>query len=144
MSLNLNSGRRAAALMAMVAACCGCDRQTVERPPVHPTRGQLLVAGKPAAGATINFHSASGVTEKFVPTASVDTDGTFRVGTFAAGDGAPEGEYVVSIVWPKSNDPESDSAQGDRLRGRYADASKSKLKALVTAGDNQLPPFRIQ
>lgn len=123
----------------------GCDRNDQgDRPPVYKTSGRVVVAGKAAVGVDLNFHPLDPATAALVPTATTTADGGFALTTFTTGDGAPAGDYVVTMVWPKSNNPESDAAQGDRLNGRFADPKKSTVKARIVAGDNNLPVFRLK
>ncbi len=62
--------------------------------------------------------------------------------TYALEDGAPPGEYVVTIYW--RDDSPADQCEGydlikhDRLFGVYFDSTKSPLRATVQAGPNDL------
>jgi hypothetical protein len=60
-------------------------------------------------------------------------------------DGAPEGEYAVTIVWPAEQDPKKqfDNTPPDRLKNRYNDTKKSKWQIRVRPGDNGLDPFEV-
>lgn len=128
----------AAALIA-VAGGCGKGRE-----PVYPVTGQVLVKGAPADGAFVVFHPQdTAEKEPPRPFATTDADGTFRLTTFATGDGAPAGKYRVTVVWrPK---PTSSLApEGpDRLKGRYEKAETSGLQAQVEKKATTLEPFRL-
>ena len=69
--------------------------------------------------------------------ALVEADGTFTLSTYTANDGAPQGEYLVTVVWP---DPPRD-ARGrpgpNRLPERYAQPETSGLRARVADGPNE-------
>jgi hypothetical protein len=86
-----------------------------------------------------------GLLRDLIPHGVVEPDGTFRIGTYADGDGAPEGEYTVTIAWPETRtDPKTrDEVSADRLEGRYADPMKSRLTVTVRNGENRLEPFRL-
>jgi hypothetical protein len=58
-------------------------------------------------------------------------------------DGAPSGEYAVTIVWPVRHNPISTLWEGDRLNGRYADKAKTTLRITVEKQPLQLPPFEL-
>ena len=126
------------ALVLLFGACTGSNQSTANRKPVHPVHGQLLVGGKPAAGAfvfLVPVNESSDPTDPR-PRAEVAPDGSFKVSMYGEKDGAPTGEYIVTILW---------EGEGgiDRLKGQYADARKSSLRAVVKEGKNELPPIRL-
>src|SRR5690349_7294913 len=86
------------ALLLLLGACNGLKQSTANRQPVHPVRGQLLVGGKPAAGAYLFFVPVNEPPEPTDPRprAQVADDGSFEVSMYADKDGAPVGEYFVT------------------------------------------------
>jgi hypothetical protein len=125
----------------------GCKRNETK---VYPVHGRILVSGKPAARALVTFHPDKPVDENgFRPIAEVDADGNFRLTSFRAGDGAPEGQYRVSVVWYLAN-PKPKAAEGDDANVRnylpelYARAETTPLRATVTRGTNNLPTFELK
>ncbi len=74
--------------------------------------------------------------------------GEFVVSSYEPGDGAPAGEYLVSVTWPEAvadgGDPESGGDPGDRLGGRYANPETSGLRVTIEEGSNQLEAFALQ
>ena len=138
-------------LLAWVALglfTAGCSRSGAKP---HPVQGRILVSGKPAARALVTFHPENPGDEKSIirPTAEVDADGNFRLTSFHSGDGAPEGQYRVSIVWYLAN-PKPRAAEGDDANVRnylpdvYARAETTPLRATVTRGTNNLPTFELK
>lgn len=131
---------------AMALFVTGCGGSAVKCVPVQ---GQVTVKGKPAAGAVVVFHpmNAVGDLEKLRPYATVDEQGNFSVSCNTPGDGAPPGEYRVTIAWEvgaaKSADPESAEFVPDRLNGKYSKPETSGLTATINATSNQLPPFAL-
>lgn len=119
---------------------CGDEKQ---RPEVHPVRGELSVNGQPAEGALLSFHPADGVNfdaRGSRPWSTVEPDGSFIVSTYATGDGAPAGDYRVSVVW--LNNPNAANPI-DRLGGRFANPAQSQWQVHITETDNHLEPYRI-
>ena len=113
--------------------------------PTYPVRGQVLFRGKPAAGARVTFvlRDRSGP-EAPRPTAAVERDGTFRLSTRLAYDGAPAGRYAVTVVYPSpAKKIDDENAGPDLLRGKYRDAKTTPLEIVVQPGDNQLAAFRL-
>jgi hypothetical protein len=126
----------------------GCNRGGSK---VHPVQGRILVSGKPAARALVTFHPEHPAEEKSVirPTAVVDADGSFRLTSFHSGDGAPDGDYRVSVVWYLAN-PKPKAAEGDDANVRnylpevYARAETTPLRATIARGTNNLPTFELR
>lgn len=129
------------AALALTAASCSREG----RPPVYPVRGTATFQKKPAAKAVVVLRPAApGAVNDALPHAEVGPDGSFRIGTFGADDGAPAGEYVVTITWPEARtDPSGDEVTTDRLKGRFADPARSPWKVTVKDGENELGPFRL-
>jgi hypothetical protein len=119
-------------------ACAGEKRK-----PVFPVQGKVLFEGKPAAGAVVFFHPV-GVAgaDALRPHATVEADGTYRLTTYNGPDGAPAGEYDVTVVWTRPSrrgDEEGDSL----LPVRYRAPTTSRLRAEVKEQPNELPPFKL-
>jgi len=68
--------------------------------PTFPVSGRVTVGGQPIADATVTLHSYNANTEKYVAIADGRTDetGRFQITTYARFDGAPVGEYVVTVT----------------------------------------------
>jgi hypothetical protein len=128
--------------MAIVAALLsGCARNT--RKPVFPVRGQVFVDGKPAAGATLFFNPVEPDPDAVAPFAVVDAGGSFSLTTYLTFDGAPAGEYVVTIRWPGAPQRAEGERGPDRLKGLYGNPKNSTLRATVEKKSNELRPFRL-
>ncbi|MBS0262543.1 MAG: carboxypeptidase regulatory-like domain-containing protein [Planctomycetes bacterium] len=118
----------------------GCDGRN--RPSVVPVQGRLLIGGKPAAGANVVLHPV----DPHVVSRSVgltDADGSFRLMTYKTGDGAPVGNYVVTLFWCDAANPldgctDENLVKHDRLRGAYFDSRKSPLRTIIHAGPNDI------
>lgn len=137
-------GRAVAVLLVVVAGCSsGSDRV-----PVFPVRGQVFYQSKPAVGAVVILNPQDASLEGKLPmnpNGKVEADGSFRITTYAANDGAPAGEYKVTILWPPRESGDSgEDAGGDRFNGRYANPATSRITASVQAGDNSLPRYDLK
>jgi hypothetical protein len=105
---------------------------------------------EPATGALVVFHPASSgdATNPLRPTATVGEDGSFVLSTYKPEDGAPAGDYSVTIVWLEKpakslTGTENRSLAIDRLKGRYADAKAAKLKAHIEKGQTNEVRFDV-
>ncbi|WP_165071438.1 transthyretin-like family protein [Paludisphaera rhizosphaerae] len=128
-----------AVLLAGLVGCGGSGQATV-----YPVAGTLTVNGQPAANAMIAFHPLDRAGSPAVlSVASTGPDGAYRLTTYTAGDGAPAGEYAVTIVWPDDSKPwdecEEDLVTHDRFQGRYADPTRSPWRVIVRPGANEAP-----
>jgi hypothetical protein len=138
--------RAAVVALALAALCPACARSG--RKPVFPVQGQVLVKGRPAARAQVTFHPVEGSGPDTVrPVGHVDERGRFRLTTYAEGDGAPEGEYRVTVQWflaTRTRGGADDYQSVNYLPARYGRAETSGLRATVTRGDNNLPTIELK
>jgi hypothetical protein len=119
-----------------------CEAKRYERIPLYPVRGKVLFDGKPAAGAEVRFNPLRPAEKKeFYPVAKVEADGSFTLTTFENKDGAPPGEYLVTIRWEDISSKQDPPP--DRLKGRYTDPKKSPWRVQVREEANDLEPFQL-
>jgi hypothetical protein len=126
----------------------GCSRPA--GPALAPVHGQVFVNGRPAANAFVVLHPLNSADPQAPrPRGRVDEQGNFVLGTQSGDDGAPPGEYVVTIQWfnntrAKEGDERGPNAASDLLRGRYSNPNHPRaLRVRVEPGPNQLPPFKL-
>jgi hypothetical protein len=128
-----------AVLAALLAGSCGTKLK------LHPVRGQVFVAGKPAHGAIVVFHPLdTSSPDAPKPSGRVGADGSFTLSTFSPGDGAPAGEYGVAIAWLDDAPPHPVTGEVPaKLSPRYSQPSTSRLVVRVAEGVNEVPPFKL-
>ncbi|HEX4612769.1 MAG TPA: hypothetical protein VH092_31530 [Urbifossiella sp.] len=134
--------RIAAALgLAAALAAAGCEKSN--RIAVYKTSGKLVRSGAPVAGLAVIFHPTdpSAPTTPLRPNGVVNADGTFALTCYNQHDGAPPGEYVVTV----SEAPRNDSDPRPVLPAtKYRDVKTSPLRARIEAKSaNELTPFDI-
>jgi hypothetical protein len=133
-----------AALALSVAGCGGECRK-----PVFPANGQVLYDGKPIPHALVTLHPLDPADKDAArPHGKVDKDGNFVLTTYDANDGAPAGEYAVTVEWwltsATARTPEGDSPPPtNRLPARYARPETSKLRVRIEEGGNQIPLIKL-
>jgi hypothetical protein len=139
-------------LTPLWAASCGSDEPQPSLA-AYAVEGQVVFQGKPTPLARIEFHPMGGSPEfqKYRPTAQADDEGRFQISTFGLRDGAPEGQYKVTVVW-NGPDPGTDmqainidefSYAPNRLDDKYAEADTTPLTARIGSGVNKLEPFHV-
>jgi hypothetical protein len=126
-------------LVAIAAACTSCSRDN--RVPVFPVTGQVLFAGKPATRALLVFHPV--VENSLRPLGTVDEDGSFTLTTYEQGDGAPAGEYTVTVEWRRLATVDDDQRPPNKLPARYSNSKSSGIAVRVNEGANVLPPIQL-
>ena len=124
-------------------------------PDLQRVTGTLTVGGKPAQGATVVFHPKGNEALSAIrPSAMVGADGTYSL---MSGDrqGAPPGEYVVTIAWRevappgkgaetpgKLADPEK-TPTVDKLQGKYSNRATSQISRQVVKGKDTLDAIEL-
>jgi len=133
-------------LLLAAVACASCSKGGL-----NPVQGKVLYKGQPLEGAVVTFHpkGAGKSITLLRPIGRSGADGTFTV-TTGDKEGAPAGEYVVTLVCPevvnlaKGKISTAPPETKDRFQGAYAKSETSHLRAEVKAGPNQLEPFQLK
>jgi hypothetical protein len=133
----------------------GCGGGTEDgRLAVQPASGKVTVAGQPAAGVFVVLYPAPGTPAAQAgvkPSGTTGEDGSFRLSTYEQNDGAPAGDYAVTMRWHRA-DPRSAGRPAipfgrqppDRFRGKYNNPQTTSWRVTIREGDNELPPFEIK
>ena len=158
-SLGMENYLRLLGQCCIAAWCLGCgssnDRGYIKHEEeLHPVSGQVLYQGKPTSNATVVLHRTQAAPavetnsgEVIVapnPQGTCDKTGKFQLYTYAFGDGAPVGDYIVTVSW---QDPEGRGREDnypELLPKRYQSSKMSGLKAQLNKGENVLPPFELK
>lgn len=135
----------AAALVGAAISFTGCQGDS-DRVPVFKTRGKISFQNQPAGGAFVVLHprlpQAVGDAR---PTAIVQPDGSFEATTFDSADGAPSGEYVVTVEWRKLVQIDGEWKPGPNLLPpKYESPGTSDIVVQVAEGENQLPEIVLR
>jgi len=107
------------------------------RVPVIPAQGKADFEGKPIPEAAIFLHPVGAKTPPFPrPRAVVRSDGTFVVGTYTKDDGAPPGEYKVTVQWfQRIGTAGNDLLPINLLPPSYGNAETSDLSVRIQEGE---------
>ena len=133
---------RGLAATACLVALLGCGEAPSNRAPVYPVDAKITYKGYPAAGAFVTFHPKTPRDNAPAPRAEVNKDGVVTVSTYNGGDGAPEGEYVVTVEWRKLVKKGPDLVQGPNVIPiKYARAETSDIVRKIGPGPNTLEPI---
>lgn len=110
-----------------------------------PTSGTVTFDGKPISGAEVTLAPiGKDVPNSVRPSATTKADGTFKLTTHVQDDGAPVGEYQVSVIWHTLVDNGGGPSRGgNKLPARYSRPATSKITASVASLGGTLPPFNL-
>lgn len=140
---------RASGLVLSVTFACvlGCGSGTPLMPGVTPVPVEVAYEGKPPVGAVVTLHPTNDDTSVVAarPRGLVGADGRVALTTYHTGDGAPPGEYIVTVEWRPivENASDDDKPGPDRLKGRFADPETSPLRAVVRPGSEEVVQIKI-
>lgn len=103
------------------------------RRPTYPTTGRIHYKGRPLVGAYVVLH---GQEKTRAPRADglSEADGSIRFSTYTAFDGAPVGDYTVTVEQRNPLFLPEGKRGPDALGGRYAVKDRSPFVFKVTSG----------
>lgn len=131
--------------VAFIGLALGCVAGCRDPQPPQPVRGAVFFRGKPAEGAVVTLQSQEEGTAVRRFAGIAGADGVFRISSRGAFDGVPAGRYSVTIFYlSPEKKADGQNAGPDLLKGKYADAKTTPLQIEVKAGENELPPFRLE
>ena len=146
-------------IVAIALVCVSCTKAP-DRPKVTKVSGQVFVENKPAKGALITLVPMQAPEEvakswKFgYPRATVGADGKFQVSTYELGDGAPPGEYRLTIIWPVMEmveGPDGELVEGEkpvfppqnRINTKYSEPGQTPLNIKVEEKPLEIPKYEL-
>jgi hypothetical protein len=121
----------------------------------NPVRGKVLYKSEPIEGVIVTFHPKGKEKLPELPIGVTEEDGSFTV-NMGKGEGAPEGDYVVTFYCPeKVEEKPGKKAQpkgmvmqnvqlADRFKGAYTSEAKSNFNVSIKPGKNELEPFNLK
>jgi hypothetical protein len=142
--------------LLLLAMAGGCGDRRLD---VAPVRGKVVYRGTGIPRAVVIFHPDEEAVEKarrMRPFAYTDEQGNFQLKTYVDGDGAPPGDYRVSIVARSTapgNRPRQDARETEKattgrainipaeVSKKYANVETSGIAVTVHEGENTLEPF---
>jgi hypothetical protein len=106
---------------------------TASRKPTYPVQGKVYFEGSPVPQAYVAFTLID--PKETRPTRAegvAEADGSFTLTTYRANDGAPAGDYTVTVVWRRPFYDPAGRVGPNLLPEKYAKPDTSGLKATVT------------
>ena len=148
-------------LLAIMPGCsCRSGVAANLRKPVFPVSGELYYEGQPAKHVMVILQPAEEAVRAEVwpegfPKATVQADGSFRIGTYEKEDGAPAGEYVILVVPTDANLDEPQRILGDAgsrapkapetpgIGTRFSSVENPAGRCVVETKENKIPRLSL-
>lgn len=146
------SATPACLMLVLVSVCVGCGADYGRLEP-QPVFGQVVINGQPAVGCTVVFVPVDPeVKGKVMPGGKTKENGMFQLTSHETGDGAPVGEYGVTLSWEATTWPDMEAEMArdrdavkpvgpDRLNQRFSSPEKSGIMITVKPGEEVLAPI---
>ena len=126
----------------ITVAIPGCGKGE-HRVTTYKASGQLLAAdGKAVASALIVLHPVDGTSKAPKPRATTDGEGRFQLTTYDTGDGAPDGEFIVTVEQWFRDDP--NEAPTNHLPPALGKPDSSGIRITIAKSENALEPIRLR
>lgn len=130
---------------ALAFLLAGCGGAELPRLPVHPVEGQVQLKGAPLANALVVLHPKKQDPKfPFAARGQTGPDGKFQVTTYDANDGAPVGEYLVTVECYQVIDNNGSLEPGPNiLNPKLASQAATDITVSVKEGPNTLAPIEV-
>ena len=141
--------------LALAFTCCtvtslsftltGCGKVN-DQLPVIPLQGKVTHKGKPLANALVALHPVNPTDPRATTCrATTDAEGNFSVSTYNANDGAPAGEYKVTVECYQLKGSGSSLEPGPNiLPVKYSQPGTTDFTVSVAEGAANSPTFDIK
>lgn len=130
----------ASVLVGSLAVCVllsGCGegiKKEADQKPTFKVTGSVAIDGNipdPPVLLVCHAKNASGGALEKSPSCTSKPDGTFEFITYRDGDGAPAGDYAVTVEWKEYDVIKREYKAADKLKGRYSDPKKTEIELKV-------------
>lgn len=135
--------RRMGIVLAIaVLALSGCGRGE-RRVPVFKTSGSVVRAdGSAVPNALVVLHATGAASTVPKPRGTTDEQGRFQLTTYEVDDGAPEGQFTITVEQWIRDDP--NLPPSNHLVATLAKPESSGLQATISQGINEIPSLTVQ
>lgn len=130
-----------ATVVTTVLTASGCGQRW--QAATYPVHGKLEINGQLASGAIVELHSQGSARDvrNSRPWGIVDDRGEFHLTTYKSNDGAPQGEYRLTIKWPPDV---SRPSLADRLNHAYSKPDNSHWTVTVQDRETDLGTIEVK
>ena len=140
--------KRAGILLGLMLAplLSGCGQAKQAWDTAYPAKGVVKYKGVPVADAEVAlFPQGTSMPDTVRPRAKTAEDGSFVVWTYKPGDGAPVGNYKVTVVHHKLVEKKGVAiVQPNDLPPKYATVQSTDLVAEIGPKETEIPPIELK
>lgn len=135
-----------AVLSLLLLVTTGCGSSNGDRLKVHPVAGQITLDGSPLPNALVVLHPKDKSNPlSMAARAQTDAQGNFKASTYDQGDGAPVGEYLVTVSFHQATETPDGIVPGPNLLAQQIAApDTTDIVVTVAEGPNQLKPIEVK
>lgn len=143
---------------AAVAVATGVDPSVESRPlrgatnavarnspvDVFPVTGRVTFRNRIPVGAFVVLHPLrSALPNQARPSGFVNADGSYTLSTYTRNDGAPAGEYAVTVEWRRHVGNGDSPITSNRLPARYQKPETSGLRVTIPQESSEVPSIQL-
>lgn len=109
-----------------------------------PVSGQVLVDGKPIKDLWVKLHLIGETKGTLQPKAQTDAEGKFQITSYVSGDGAPVGDYKITLEWLTLKPIGNAWVGPNKLAGPCGSAKTTEFSVSVADEPVVLPTFEVK
>jgi len=120
-------------VLAAAVTAAGCSNAPDWQARTYPVEGYINVNGEAPEGAVVilKYVNEPPDVRLSTPAGRVDSLGKYHLTTYRLHDGAPLGEYAVTLLWQ--------SGSIDRFGGQFDSVDEAVATVEIERGDNVIP-----
>ncbi len=129
-----------AGVVGLVLTFVGCGGGG-DQLPTAQVSGKVTFDGKPVTGGTLTFlpqASAGNPTPGKPASGTIQSDGTYELGTYDTDDGAVIGRHTISFSAPAPESSSNDGGHGEASASMYERLKPMKTEVEVESGSNTI------
>lgn len=139
-------GTSVAVMMLILGVATGCGDGGPKRLKVHPVSGKITLDSAPLPNAMVVLHPKDKSNPLAIAArAQTDAEGNFKVSTYDVNDGAPAGDYAVTVLFYKATETADGIVPGPNLLSpAIATPETTDIQVTVAEGPNELKPIEVR
>ncbi|MDX1928353.1 MAG: hypothetical protein SFV81_17630 [Pirellulaceae bacterium] len=132
--------------LLLLTGLVGCGKGKDPWEVTHPATGVVNFKGRPIVDAELTFFPEDkSAPDSVRPKAKSTAGGKFEVWTYVQGDGAPAGNYKVTVVHNEvAVSKDTIVAKPNDLPEKFSKRDTTDIQVQIVAGKNEIPSIDIK